>query len=107
MDGVDSARNAKLYQSRSVSDSAAMRREFAYRGVIANKENRRDTRASPPPPSLPMLRRTVWHEVRHHRQRYAWDCGLACVQMVLPEQHARQLETNFHSICQDEGIAKR
>ncbi|XP_065172524.1 protein GUCD1 [Atheta coriaria] len=83
-----------------------MRREFAYRGVIANKENRRDTRASPPPPSLPMLRRTVWHEVRHHRQRYAWDCGLACVQMVLPEQHARQLETNFHSICQDEGIAK-
>ncbi|KAK7290081.1 hypothetical protein RIF29_04251 [Crotalaria pallida] len=32
---------------------------------------------------LPFLRRPLFHEVPHITQIYTWDCGLACVAMVL------------------------
>ena len=41
------------------------------------------------------------------QQRHRWDCGLACVMMVLPETRRRHFIDNFATVCREEGFGKR
>ncbi|XP_037091598.1 protein GUCD1-like [Pollicipes pollicipes] len=40
------------------------------------------------------------------QQRHRWDCGLACIMMVLPEAKRNHFIENFQSVCHDEGFGK-
>ncbi|XP_043245148.1 protein GUCD1-like isoform X2 [Amphibalanus amphitrite] len=40
------------------------------------------------------------------QQRHRWDCGLACVMMVLPETKRRHFSDNFAAVCREEGFGK-
>ncbi|XP_052860596.1 protein GUCD1-like [Anopheles cruzii] len=44
----------------------------------------------------------VEHPIVHVSQRYDWDCGLACILMVLGRQEKQKFLSNFRRIC-DEG----
>ena len=41
------------------------------------------------------------------QQRHRWDCGLACVMMVLPESKRHHFIDNFTAVCREEGFGKR
>ncbi|KAB0791565.1 hypothetical protein PPYR_03365 [Photinus pyralis] len=46
----------------------------------------------------------VFINLRHSRQRYDWDCGIACVLMVLTEADRESFTRDFVSVCKDEGF---
>ncbi|CAL4125013.1 unnamed protein product, partial [Meganyctiphanes norvegica] len=41
------------------------------------------------------------------QERYTWDCGLACIMMILPETERECFSENFYKICEEEGFEKR
>lgn len=45
--------------------------------------------------------------VEHVQQRHTWDCGLACVTMVLPPSARSRFSSQLYEICQEEGFDKR
>ncbi|KAG0711954.1 hypothetical protein GWK47_019425 [Chionoecetes opilio] len=45
--------------------------------------------------------------VEHVQQRHTWDCGLACVNMVLPPSARRKFSSQLYEICEEEGFGKR
>ncbi|KAF5284199.1 hypothetical protein FQR65_LT00199 [Abscondita terminalis] len=49
----------------------------------------------------------IYIQLPHTKQRYNWDCGVACVLMVLPKHHQQALAKNLLSISKDEGFYKR
>lgn len=44
------------------------------------------------------------HDVDHIQQRFNWDCGIACVMMLLSPQQREEFEANFNNICAEEGF---
>ncbi|XP_050735126.1 protein GUCD1-like isoform X2 [Eriocheir sinensis] len=44
--------------------------------------------------------------VEHVQQRHTWDCGLACVTMVLPPSTRSRFSSQLYKICQEEGFDK-
>lgn len=44
--------------------------------------------------------------VEHVQQRHTWDCGLACVNMVLPPVARIKFSSQLYEICQEEGFGK-
>lgn len=44
--------------------------------------------------------------MQHAQQKRSWDCGLACVFMVLPNDLRQQLQRNLLEVCKDEGFGK-
>ena len=49
----------------------------------------------------------VFLEISHCQQRHTWDCGLACIIMILPAAQRHKFSSNFYQICQEEGFGKR
>jgi len=45
--------------------------------------------------------------LQHQRQKYQWDCGLACVLMILPQENRKFFLQNFNQVCSQEGFDKR
>lgn len=45
--------------------------------------------------------------VKHVRQRFFWDCGIACVMMVLSQGHRQYLTQNLNLIADQEGFQTR
>lgn len=45
-------------------------------------------------------------EVRHQRQRYSWDCGVACVLMVLGTEERAHLLDNLTRVSREEGFLR-
>lgn len=43
-------------------------------------------------------------ELFHVKQRYNWDCGVACVLMILPPTERHDFFSNFLKICEEEGF---
>ena len=41
-------------------------------------------------------------QLPHIEQDASWDCGLACIQMVLPEDLATKFKQNLSTICPEE-----
>lgn len=51
--------------------------------------------------------RIVTVNLVHERQKYSWDCGVACVLMVLGEGTARtHLSNNLGTVCREEGFGR-
>lgn len=50
---------------------------------------------------------SVMLEVEHVQQQHTWDCGLACIMMVLQPRVRTQFSDALYQICQEEGIDKR
>lgn len=48
----------------------------------------------------------IKHDVEHFQQKHSWDCGLACVIMVLGPDDRKQLLDNLTQICQEEAFGK-
>lgn len=48
--------------------------------------------------------KTIFHDVVHCEQRFGWDCGVACVRMLLPAAERRHLEDNLRQVCEEEGF---
>ncbi|XP_045771057.1 protein GUCD1 isoform X2 [Maniola jurtina] len=46
----------------------------------------------------------VNHNISHIRQRFNWDCGIACVLMLLSEQQRKEFIEGFSRICLEEGF---
>ncbi|KAG1682430.1 Protein GUCD1 [Nymphon striatum] len=44
--------------------------------------------------------------VTHVPQKYNWDCGVACVMMVINAQARADLNNHFKEICEEEGFEK-
>lgn len=44
--------------------------------------------------------------VTHVQQRFDWDCGIACLLMVLSLEQRNAFLENFQQICADEGFKK-
>lgn len=42
----------------------------------------------------------------HERQKYNWDCGVACVLMVLEKEARAHLTENLGAICREEGFGR-
>ncbi|KAK7874377.1 hypothetical protein R5R35_007839 [Gryllus longicercus] len=51
------------------------------------------------PPSLELI-------ICHQKQRFNWDCGVSCVQMVLSPDLRTELHNNFNEVCREEGFNK-
>ncbi|KAK4291009.1 hypothetical protein Pmani_036140 [Petrolisthes manimaculis] len=49
---------------------------------------------------------SVMLEVEHVQQQHTWDCGLACIMMVLQPRVRAQFSDALYQICQEEGIDK-
>lgn len=47
------------------------------------------------------------HSVVHFRQRYDWDCGIACVMMMLTRRQRQEFLRNFDQICAEEAFGER
>ncbi|CAG0887789.1 unnamed protein product [Darwinula stevensoni] len=45
-------------------------------------------------------------KLQHVQQRLHWDCGLACVAMVLPDDKRDQFLANLPAICHEEGFGE-
>lgn len=54
--------------------------------------------------ALPQLHR---HSLVHCSQRFDWDCGVACVMMMLSRRQRQQFLLNFKQICDEEGFGQR
>lgn len=50
---------------------------------------------------------SVMLEVEHVQQQHTWDCGLACIMMVLQPRVRTQFSDALYQICEEEGIDKR
>ncbi|XP_038215926.1 protein GUCD1 [Zerene cesonia] len=46
------------------------------------------------------------HNIPQIRQRFSWDCGVACVLMVLGEKQRQYFLDNFSRILREEGISR-
>ncbi|XP_063388887.1 protein GUCD1 isoform X2 [Cydia fagiglandana] len=46
------------------------------------------------------------HQLEHFTQRYSWDCGVACVTMLLDPAQRQELLDNFEQICKEEGFGQ-
>ncbi|XP_068623459.1 uncharacterized protein [Battus philenor] len=46
----------------------------------------------------------IEHKLDHCQQCFSWDCGIACVKMVLSSEQRDYMNKNFTKICQDEGF---
>ncbi|CAG9791140.1 unnamed protein product [Diatraea saccharalis] len=46
----------------------------------------------------------VLHKLVHYQQRFSWDCGVACVMMLLEQEQRLYFLQNFSAICQEEGF---
>nr|XP_053645827.1 protein GUCD1-like isoform X1 [Cherax quadricarinatus] len=44
--------------------------------------------------------------IDHVQQRHTWDCGLACIMMVLSPQSRTRFSARLYQICQEEGFDK-
>jgi hypothetical protein len=55
----------------------------------------------------PLVEDTRLVHVDHVQQRYTWDCGLACVAMVLYPRHRQELLANLRGIAEEEGFRER
>ncbi|XP_047500233.1 protein GUCD1-like [Penaeus chinensis] len=44
--------------------------------------------------------------IDHIQQRHTWDCGLACIMMVLPPLQRSKLSSSLYQICEEEGFDK-
>lgn len=53
------------------------------------------------------LPQSYHHSVVHFQQRYEWDCGIACVMMMLARRQRQELLRNLDQICVEEGFGKR
>ncbi|XP_064110013.1 protein GUCD1-like isoform X1 [Macrobrachium nipponense] len=42
--------------------------------------------------------------IDHVQQRHNWDCGLACVMMILPPQARDLFSAKLYQICEEEGF---
>lgn len=45
-------------------------------------------------------------EIKHQKQRYSWDCGVACVTMVLDAGARTDLVNNLNHISREEGFLR-
>lgn len=45
-------------------------------------------------------------ELRHQKQKFNWDCGIACVFMVLSPEKRDHFSENFENVCREEGFGK-
>lgn len=45
-------------------------------------------------------------ELKHQKQKFNWDCGIACILMVLPPEKRAHLSENFESVCKEEGFGR-
>lgn len=45
-------------------------------------------------------------ELKHQKQKFNWDCGIACVLMVLPPEKRDHLLENFENVCREEGFGR-
>ncbi|CAG0918852.1 unnamed protein product [Notodromas monacha] len=61
------------------------------------------TRSDPTESLLPETRLV---EVTHVRQRFTWDCGIACVSMMLYPEQRKDLLGNLLKIAEEEGFQK-
>ncbi|XP_045503443.1 protein GUCD1 [Colias croceus] len=48
----------------------------------------------------------IEHNIPQIRQRFSWDCGVACVLMVLREKQRQYFMDNFSRILREEGIGR-
>ncbi|KPJ13416.1 Uncharacterized protein C22orf13 [Papilio machaon] len=53
---------------------------------------------------LPIKPKYIEHKLNHYQQRFNWDCGIACVMMLLPSEQRDYLRKHFTKICYDEGF---
>ena len=48
----------------------------------------------------------VLYNIPHIRQRYHWDCGIACILMLLSEEDRKKFLKFFSQICAEEGFGQ-
>ncbi|XP_045613541.2 protein GUCD1 [Procambarus clarkii] len=44
--------------------------------------------------------------IDHVQQKHTWDCGLACIMMILTPQNRNRFSARLYQICQEEGFEK-
>ncbi|XP_013143970.1 PREDICTED: protein GUCD1 isoform X5 [Papilio polytes] len=53
---------------------------------------------------VPIKSKYIEHNIIHYQQCFNWDCGIACVMMLLPTEQRDYLRKHFTKICLDEGF---
>ncbi|XP_013167999.1 PREDICTED: protein GUCD1 isoform X2 [Papilio xuthus] len=54
--------------------------------------------------NIPTKPKYIEHKVHHYQQCFNWDCGIACVMMLLSLEQRDYLKKHFTKICHDEGF---